>query len=197
VLARPTKSLGRHLQMVGRVLRPALHIGKTDALILDHSGAVFDHGFPDDEIVWTLSTDRRVENPAHASRGMQHVPGLSICPECSAVRLEGRPCSNCGWHSVATPAIVKVADGELGEVDRRRQVAKRGYSDTERRRVHRQLISIAETRGYKRGWAAHKFREKFGEWPPFGAVDPLEPSPEVLAWVRSRQIAFAKSRPPQ
>jgi superfamily II DNA or RNA helicase len=194
VLARPTKSLGLYLQMVGRVLRPAPHIGKTDALILDHSGAVFDHGFPDDEIIWTLATDSRAENPAHTARGTQHAPGLTICPECSAVRSEGRPCSNCGWHPVAKPAAVKVADGELGEVDHRRQVAKREYSDTERRRVHQELISIAETRGYKRGWAAHKYKEKFGDWPPFGAVDPLEPSPEVLAWVRSRQIAFAKSR---
>jgi superfamily II DNA or RNA helicase len=45
VLARPTKSLGLFRQMVGRVLRAAP--GKTDAIILDHAGAVYEHGLPD------------------------------------------------------------------------------------------------------------------------------------------------------
>jgi hypothetical protein len=34
--------------MTGRSLRPAP--GKTDALILDHAGAVFERGFPEDPI---------------------------------------------------------------------------------------------------------------------------------------------------
>jgi DNA repair protein RadD len=42
VLARPTKQMGLFRQMVGRVLRPA--DDKPDAVILDHSGAVFRHG---------------------------------------------------------------------------------------------------------------------------------------------------------
>jgi len=43
ILARPTKMMGLYRQMIGRVLRPAP--GKTDAIVLDHSGAVFRHGF--------------------------------------------------------------------------------------------------------------------------------------------------------
>jgi DNA repair protein RadD len=46
ILARPTKQMGLYRQIVGRVLRPAP--GKTDAIILDHSGAVFQHGLPED-----------------------------------------------------------------------------------------------------------------------------------------------------
>ena len=52
VLARPTKSLGLYLQMVGRVLRPME--GKDKATIIDHSGAVYQHGFVDDEFEWDL-----------------------------------------------------------------------------------------------------------------------------------------------
>lgn len=192
VLARPTKSLGLYRQMVGRILRPAL--GKADALILDHSGAVFAHGFPDDEIVWALRTDRRADNPAHAARRAHRAPGLTTCPECLAVRLEGRACSSCGWHPLTKPIAIEVADGALGEVDRRSHAAAaRQYSPIERERFHRQLASIAKARGYKTGWIAHKYREKFGDWPHSGPVDPLEPSPEVLAWVRSRAIAYAKA----
>jgi hypothetical protein len=57
------------------------------------------------------------------------------------------------------------------------------------------LTAVAVMRGYKPGWAAHKFKEKFGDWPPRSrAVTPIAPSDEVLAWVRSRNIAFAKAK---
>jgi len=56
------------------------------------------------------------------------------------------------------------------------------------------LAYTAAERGYKSGWVAHKYREKFGEWPRSNSVTPIKPSPEVLSWVRSRNIAFAKRR---
>jgi hypothetical protein len=47
----------------------------------------------------------------------------------------------------------------------------------------------------KPGWAAAKYKDKFGEWPPF-AWNSLAPaskaSREVSSRVRSRDIAFAK-----
>jgi DNA repair protein RadD len=78
VLARPTRHMGLYRQMVGRVLRPAP--GKTDALTLDHAGAVFEHGFVEDPVLWTLATNRRAENPkqrarsSHRAAGAHHVP---------------------------------------------------------------------------------------------------------------------------
>ena len=39
ILARPTRSLIRYIQMVGRVLRPSPETGKKMALLLDHSGS--------------------------------------------------------------------------------------------------------------------------------------------------------------
>jgi hypothetical protein len=56
------------------------------------------------------------------------------------------------------------------------------------------LAGVAAERGYKFGWVAHKYREKFGHWPPSNSVAPMPASPEVLSWVRSRNIAFAKRR---
>ena len=55
------------------------------------------------------------------------------------------------------------------------------------------LTHIALERGYKAGWASHKYKEKFGHWPPADTA-PIPPSPEVLSWVRSRNIAYAKAR---
>jgi hypothetical protein len=56
------------------------------------------------------------------------------------------------------------------------------------------LVWYANRQGYRPGWAAHKYREKFGAFPPWGAdVVPVPASPEVLSWIRSRQIAYAKA----
>src|SRR5262245_28926393 len=66
ILARPTKKMGLLRHMIGRGLRPA--DGKTDAVILDHSGAVFRHGLPEDHVHWTLDPDTRAEAPTHQAR---------------------------------------------------------------------------------------------------------------------------------
>jgi len=62
------------------------------------------------------------------------------------------------------------------------------------------LKAVAKTKGHKDGWAAHKFRELFGVWPNhYKDAQPIEPSPDMLNWLKSRQIAWAhskKNRPP-
>jgi hypothetical protein len=194
VLARPTRHMGLYRQMVGRVLRPAP--GKIDALILDHAGAVFEHGFVEEPVTWTLEPGRRAENPKQSARSKHQAPGLTTCPECSAVRLEGKPCGACGWRPQPKAKLVDVVEGELGRIDRTRRVKADEYSGAERVRFFGQLRWIATERGYKPGWAAYKFREKFGAGPPSDA-EVTAPSAEVRAWVRSRQIAWARSQAKQ
>src|SRR6185437_13000967 len=137
VLARPTKSLGLYFQMLGRGLRPAA--GKTDCIVLDHAGAVFQHGFPDDPITWTLNEDQRAENKAHAARGTYKAPALTTCQECHAVKFEGRPCTVCGWQPRPRPRPIVVADGDLGRVSRDSAVKAAIPSVDERLRFYRQL----------------------------------------------------------
>jgi hypothetical protein len=176
--------------MVGRVLRPAPE--KSDALILDHAGAVFQHGFVDDEIVWALHGDDRAENRSHTSRKNAGCGGLTNCPECRAIRFPGRPCGVCGWRARPRAASVEIADGELGEVDRDRSVR---LVAQDRLGFYRQLLWIAAERGYALGWAAHKFKEKFGGWPDPNCrgTTPIPPEDATRSWVRSRMIAYARA----
>lgn len=192
VLARPTRQLGMYRQMIGRVLRPAP--GKTDALILDHAGAVVAHGFAEDEIAWTLEADKRAENASQTARSGANGNMLTTCPECSAIRTAGQPCRACGWKPQRRPEAVEIADGDLGRVDRKRRAKANADTPQERDRWHRELAGIAAERGYKAGWVGHKFKEKFGTWPATRHVIPAAPSPEVASWVRSRNIAWAKAR---
>ncbi len=189
IIARPTRSLGLFRQMVGRVLRP--FPGKSDALVLDHAGATFEHGFVEEPVAWTLSPDRRAESPAQIARSLGHVPLLTTCPECSGVRQQGRPCPCCGWRPQPKPVPVEVIDGELAEVSRD-GVVTRPLDDKEH--FHRQLLWIARDRGYKPGWAAHKFKNRFGVWPPRTMAEPMPPLPATKRWVLSELIAFRKSQ---
>ena len=125
---------------------------------------------------------------------MQHrAPALTDCPECRAVRFEGQPCPACGWRPRPKPAAVEVIDGDLGLAERDRTVAG---SNIDQQRYYRQLIGLARQRGYKDAFAYYKFLEKFGRKPPWGwqSLAPETPGPDVVAWVRSRQIAYAKAQ---
>ena len=87
VLARPTLSLALYLQMVGRGLRPKSNGG--NCLILDLSGNIERHGFPEDEREWSLDV-----------RGAQGALGFAPvvrCPDCAEVSpAASHYCRECG-----------------------------------------------------------------------------------------------------
>jgi DNA repair protein RadD len=193
ILARPTKKMGLYRQMIGRVLRPA--DDKPDAIVLDHSGAVFRHGFAEDRVDWTLDPDRRAASPTHQQRCIEHSSRLLECSQCGAIRVAGEACPHCGFLPQRPPKPISFLDGNLGLVDRSRRANGKVYDPAERDLWHAMLIHIGEERGYKPGWAAHKYKEKFGLFPAWGASpEPIPPTVEVRSWVRSRMIAYAKGR---
>ena len=194
VLARPTRKMGLFRQMIGRLLRPAP--GKFNAIVLDHSGAVFRHGFVEDAVEWTLDPERRSESPAHAARlAAGHHSRLVECTSCGSVRTAGEPCGHCGFLPQRPPRAIVFGDGDLGLVDRKSGAVRSAFDPHERMRWLAMLYFIERERGYRRTWARVNYREKFGTWPPYGSpMPPMEPTPEVLSWVRSRMIAYAKAR---
>ena len=193
ILARPTKKMGLYRQMVGRVLRPAP--GKFNAIVLDHSGAVFRHGFVEDRVEWTLDPEKRPTNPVHVGRlTSRNGSRLLECSQCAAMRVAGEACQNCGFFPQRPSKAIVFRDGDLVRVDRRDRKTKPISDPHEQMCWHAMLAYIAAERGYKSGWVAHKFKQKFGHWPPTGSVVAIEPSAEVRSWVRSRDIAYAKAK---
>jgi superfamily II DNA or RNA helicase len=187
--------MGLFRQMIGRVLRPA--DGKPDAIILDHSGAVFAHGLPEDHVEWTLDPERRAEAPVHTAWLQSHGSRLLECTQCGAIRLAGEACPHCGFLPKRPPRDVFVAEGDLGLVQGGR-AQPNGYDPETKRRWHGMFAYIAQERGYKPGWVAHQYKKKFGAFPPWGISPTLiPPTPEVKSWVRSRMIAFARATEPR
>jgi DNA repair protein RadD len=190
ILARPTKQMGLFRQMIGRVLRPAPN--KSDAIILDHSGAVFRHGLPEDAVLWTLSEDKSARSPAHDAREAEKFggPKLLECSQCNTLREGGKACPCCGFLPVRKPKIVVCEDGDLALVNDR----KPGVAEIDKQQWYNELAGYAQERNRKPGSAWHRFNEKFGHYPPqWMTARPCPPSPEVRSWSRSRDIAYAKA----
>jgi len=184
ILARPTKSLTRFLQMVGRVLRPA--DGKTHALLLDHSGSVERIGHPFDELPLALCDG----NPNKAGRQERTKPEPKPCPSCKFIKPAGtRKCPKCDFEPERQNDI-EVRDGELRKLDRK---TKRPATPDRKQHVYSQLLQVARNKGYSSGWVAHKYRAMFDVWPRGMREVPATPSAELLSWLKSEQIRFAKA----
>ena len=171
VLARPTKSPGLFRQMVGRVLRS--YPGKQDALVLDHAGAVFQHGFVEDPVIWTLDADERAETPAQAARQLKPSSRLLECSQCKAIRTAGQACPHCSFLPRRPGQHLDVIDGDLVHLGRDGKPNSNEWTREQRHLFHRQLVGVAMQRGYKPGWAAHQYKAKFGHWPPHSNVEPM------------------------
>jgi DNA repair protein RadD len=106
ILLRPTASVGLHLQMIGRCLRP--QPGKT-AVVLDHVGNTLRLGHHLEERDWTLDGLRK--------RDREAAPSVKVCPQCFATSPSAaQVCADCG-HVFAPPERreIKVVEGELVE----------------------------------------------------------------------------------
>ena len=190
VSARPfSKSLSSHIQQMGRVMRN--HPSKEFALWLDHSGNYVRFAEDWEDIyangVTELDDGKEKPKPEPTERQKE----AAKCPRCNAF-WPGRAdsCACCGFIRPQRSDVTE-KPGELTEYN---HAGKKLPSRDERQAFYGQLCGIAAERGYKRGWAFHKYVERYGVQPKGMSDFPLEPSPETMRWVRSRNIAWSKSR---
>lgn len=137
IMARPTKSLGKFLQMCGRGLRPVYTSGfdlntkegrlsamaastKPHLILIDHVGNVTEHGLPDDRREWTLDRIIKRRDKTNFMRICSNIEcnapydrTLTACPWCSTVAIIGSR-SGAGGSGKIPP---KEVDGDLELVD--------------------------------------------------------------------------------
>lgn len=184
ILARPTKSEMLYVQMVGRGLRTA--DGKADCLILDHSTTTLNLGFVTD-IHHPSLDDGTMDQGSKPDDTPREPPKPAECPACHYIKAAGvKNCPQCG-HVHFAVSKVETKDGEL--------VALSGKNKpVDKQRFYQELLGLANQKGKDEKWAKAFFRQRFNEWPYRNHIRPMEPSPETISWVKSRQIAFAKRR---
>lgn len=152
ILLRPTKSLGLHLQQVGRALRVCP--GKSKAVILDCVGNVLRHGLPDAERTWSLQGVQ----PRTQQHEDEDGPDVRACPKCHAVHVYAPSCPYCGYEYPVRVREVEQVEGELRQVTPEEidalwtAVGKRNDLST--------WHKLAKATGRKPGWAWGQWKRK-------------------------------------
>jgi len=193
VLARATKNLGLYLQMGGRTLRPSAN--KKDSYIIDHSGNVYEHGFIQDERRWVLEEGRALTTTSAERQKDFDEKKPITCMACATVYTGQIVCPHCGHTPVTKGKHVESRSGDLMEVrlESRRTAKKKVWTSDEKRHWYSMLLGHAQLKGKSEGWVAHTFKSKFKVWPNYYKDAPASPpNGEVLAYIRHRNIAYAK-----
>lgn len=144
ILARPTKSLNLHIQIMGRGTRISPETGKENCIVLDHAGNIESLGLPTDEHEINLDGKNKRDS---------YVKESKICEECFAV-YRGKVCPECGSEKAKTTRKVKLDedDGELRELTQEDIIKMQ----------HKKLIKEAKKKGQSK-WSAHyKLIDRFG-----------------------------------
>lgn len=194
ILARPTKSEILFVQIIGRGLRPAE--GKQDCLILDHSDTHQRLGFVTDILHEEL--DDGTKRKSKGAVPEERLP--KECSKCHYLKPVGvHECPACGFKP-QRQANVRVVDGSLQELRGRGIQVPAGFVRLQQRFVpkdtfYSELLGYALAHNKKLGWAAHKYREMTGVWPNgYENMSAAIASPEVVSWIKSRNIAWAKRK---
>ena len=190
ILARPTKSYGLYLQMVGRSLRicpPEKH----DTIVIDHSGCIYEHGFVEDAPEWelTISKDKK-DKKKKIVEPISKQPFTCIkCNHIYKITKENPECPNCSFVPTKKEVQLLIKQGRLIELEKPKETPAH-----DKKKWYAQLLFIAKQKGYNIGWSSHKFKDKFGHFPHSKQVLPQAPTKEVLGFIKHLQIKQAKSK---
>ncbi|MCP4570557.1 MAG: DEAD/DEAH box helicase [FCB group bacterium] len=188
VLARPTKSMGLYRQMAGRGLRPSE--GKSECVIIDHGGCIDRLGLIEDDVFWSLD-GKSLGFKKKVVRKKEKT--LMTCDFCSFI-FTGRTCPQCGAEVKDYKAKVEAMDAKLVEVGKR----KKKYTMQEKRQWFGMFEYYRRSKGYKSGWAAHKYREKFDVWPRgMDDVGPIPPDQGFKNYMKHLFIKWKKQKEKQ
>lgn len=189
------KSLSTAIQMWGRGLRSSPETGKTDCLLLDHSGNIlrFAEDFTDIFYKGLAELDCG-EKLDKAIRKEPEDSEKKGCPACGYQPFAKR-CMSCGFE------IVKQSDVEQIPGHMREVMIGKARAAENHEHLWQQVCSYARAHGKPetmQGRAAHIFKDIVGDWPPrswhIDRTPGAEISRAVLNKIRQKNIAFAKSR---
>lgn len=191
------KSLSTAIQMWGRGLRSSPETGKTDCILLDHSGNILRFKEDFEQIYFEglaeLDSGEKLDKAIRKNEDEEKT--LKGCPACGHKPFVKR-CMSCG-HQIIVPALIDAEAGEMREIV---MLGGKKLGD-DRAHVWAQVAAYARSHSApekQQARASHLYRDMTGQWPPGGwhvATTPcVEISRNVLNKIRSKNIAFKKAR---
>ena len=187
VSARPfSKSFSSHVQQMGRIMRPC--DGKTHGIWLDHSGNYLRFRKEWDSLFEEGVTELNDGAESTKKEPTEKKKKDSKCGSCGALWIwPDRVCGECGW----TRPMKEVLNvpGHMVELE----MSKKNFV-AENQSFYSEILYYSRMRGFKDGWAAYKYKEKYGVFPRGLNESVKSPSFKTLQWIKSRSIAWAKAR---
>lgn len=194
--AGATKSLGKHIQKLGRGARPLYAPGfeidtaegrlaaiaasdKPNFVVLDHAGNFYRCGRVDRNINWQLVEGKEIVEKAREARDRKPVEFTCENEECNRVFSGQVYCPDCGTTITKKGKMVDYLDAELVALTNEefRNIETR-ITERDKRDFYLECLHWAREPKTKRrktdpdmprrkdGFAAAMFKEKFGAWPP-------------------------------
>ena len=195
VLARPTKNITLYLQTVGRVLRT--FPGKIDAILIDHSGAIEENGFADDDVPWSLDGEESVKDRKKKAAEEARMPKEIECGKCHTVFKGRRDCPSCGNQVIGIGKPIPTHEATLVEISKAAKSSNRVDTWEAKISFIGQVKTYARNHNKSEGWISHTYRDVYGVWPNDKRVKnaPAIPvDPATADWIKHRLIKFAKAR---
>lgn len=185
---QPTRSEMRHVQKWGRGVRMAE--GKSVLIGLDHAGNNAALGLFTD--VYHDHLDTRKPGERGESYKEDYKPAKpKKCAKChNLIPPRERKCPVC-QERVPLHTGVTTVDGRLVEIGSGPKVDVK-----ERQAWYSGLLWIARNGNLKEGWAAYRYRDKFGAWPNGLGVRARKPSDEVKKFAKQQRKEYLSSKPP-
>ena len=189
------KSLSTAIQMWGRGLRSSPETGKTDCLLLDHSGNII--RFLDDytDVYFNgLDALDMGEKLDKQIRRDDEEKEIVACPSCG-YKPFGKRCMACGFEA-KSQSMVEVQPGEMVEV----MIGKKKLAD-DKRHLWEQLSSYAREHSHpdkQQGRAYHLYRAITGSEPPkdwrVATAPEVEVTRNTINKIKQMDIAFRAAR---
>jgi len=195
VMATATRSISKWSQACGRAMRPAE--GKECCYIIDHGGMSIDEnmGRIEDIDNWSLAEKEKIQDRILANKKEKKNPKEIVCSECKTVFTSRRDCPACGHEMKQKTEPLEFYKADLIEVGSIANKRNRNTSWEEKINFMGELKRHCRKRKIKIGWAAYKYKDRFGCWPNDSRLktSPERPvSDQTKKWITARNIAWSK-----
>ncbi|MCK9622179.1 MAG: DEAD/DEAH box helicase family protein [Methylobacter sp.] len=184
IVARVTRNIAAWIQMVGRGSR--LHPAKQDCIVIYHGHNFEELGPIDAPIEWSLDDKTTIRERKERAQQDAKEPKEIKCKKCGYIFKSSRVCPSCHTEMIAPGEAIPFHEAELVELK---------VSAADKIQWYAEFLGYCKQNGKGTNFALAMFKAKFNSWPyKKNSIQPATPSQEVLNYITSRRIAYARGR---